>query len=157
MKELPIEDVQSYPRPPAIELVPHRIRIVHADQVVADTVKALRVLETHHAPTYYLPREEVVSDLIVVSGSSFCEWKGAATYFDLMVGSTRIPRAASMYQRPENGFELLREHVAIYAAKMDECFVGEYLVEPQPGDFYGGWKTPNLRGIVKGARGTEHW
>jgi hypothetical protein len=40
---------------------------------------------------------------------------------------------------------------------MEACFVGELEVIPQPGDFYGGWMTPNLTGTIKGAPGTEFW
>ena len=155
--ELPIEDVQTYPRPPLVESVPQRIRVVHADQVVADTTKALRVLETHHAPTYYLPFEDIKAQLSPVGGTSYCEWKGEATYFDLLVGKVRVPRAVWTYKRPANGFETLVDHGAIYASKVDACFVGDLRVEPQSGSFYGGWKTPNLRGTVKGGPGTEFW
>ena len=155
--ELKTEDVQSYPRPPVVEPVAQRIRIKHNDQWVVDTQQALRVLETHHAPTYYLPKRDVLVPLRTVYGTSFCEWKGAASYFDLLVGDVPIPRAGWFYARPEPGFAMLRDHVAIYATKVDQCYVGDQQVEPQAGDFYGGWKTPNLRGMVKGAPGTEHW
>jgi uncharacterized protein (DUF427 family) len=83
MTDLPRENVQSYPRPPALELVPQRILIRLGGVVVAETSRALRVLETHHAPTYYLPPEDVRALLRPVPGSSFCEWKGVARYFDV--------------------------------------------------------------------------
>ena len=40
---------------------------------------------------------------------------------------------------------------------MDEAWVGDLRVIPQPGNFYGGWVTPNLDGQIKGAPGTQHW
>ena len=154
---LPIENVQDYPRPPIVETVPQRVRIVHGDRVIADTSCAMRVLETHHAPTYYIPFADVHAELVAVPGTSWCEWKGAAKYFDLVFVGARISSAGWTYEKPPHGFRALLDHVAIYASKVDACFVGDCQVEPQPGDFYGGWQTPNLRGIVKGARGTEHW
>lgn len=154
---LPIENVQDYPRPPAIESVEQRIRVVHAGQLVVDTSDAYRVLETHHAPTYYLPLKDFYPHLIEVAGSSFCEWKGMATYFDLSLGETTVSRVGWTYKSPTQGFEPLIGRVALYASKLDECYVGSDRAEPQPGDFYGGWQTPNLRGIVKGGQGTESW
>ncbi len=157
MTELPREIVQSYPRPPALEAVPHRITIRLGGVLVADTTRALRVLETHHAPTYYLPPEDIAATLRPVQGSSYCEWKGVARYFDVLSGDRTAPRAAWAYDRPTTGFAALAGHVAFYAGLMDEAWVGDLRVIPQPGDFYGGWVTPNLDGRIKGAPGTNHW
>lgn len=154
---LPIENVQEFPRPPIVEAVSQRVRIVHDGHTIADSVNALRVLETHHAPTYYIPKVDIQAELVAVPGTSFCEWKGRATYYDLIIGGKRIDRVGWTYEDPTQGFSDLRGHVAVYASKVDACFVGDTQVVPQPGDFYGGWQTPNLRGSIKGARGTEHW
>jgi 2-polyprenyl-6-hydroxyphenyl methylase/3-demethylubiquinone-9 3-methyltransferase len=78
MTDLPRENAQSYPRPPRLEPVPQRIRIILGGAVVADTGSALRVLETHHAPAHYLPAADVPAALRPVAGTSFCEWKGVA-------------------------------------------------------------------------------
>ncbi|MFZ3584524.1 DUF427 domain-containing protein, partial [Loktanella sp. DJP18] len=139
MQSLPIENVQDYPRPPSLEDVPHHLRVMLADQIVADTSKGLRVLETHHAPTYYFPRGDIHADLVPVGGGSFCEWKGQAQYFDVVVAGKVASRAAWTYERPSAGFTRIAGHVAFYAGLMDACFVGEERVFPQPGDFYGGW------------------
>jgi uncharacterized protein (DUF427 family) len=63
MTDLPRENVQSYPRPPALEPVPQRIIIRLGGALFADTTRALRVLETHHAPTYYLPLQDIHATL----------------------------------------------------------------------------------------------
>ncbi len=157
MTDLARENVQSYPRPPALEPVAQRIVIVLGGQIIADTTAAYRVLETHHAPSYYLPRSDVTATLHSAAGSSFCEWKGAARYFDVEGGGVTVRRAAWAYDRPSAGFTPIAGYVAFYAALMEACFVAGEKVIPQPGDFYGGWVTSNLDGIPKGARGTEHW
>ncbi|MEM8574784.1 MAG: DUF427 domain-containing protein [Pseudomonadota bacterium] len=154
---LPRENVQSYPRPPALESVPQRVTITLGGVVIADTKHALRVLETHHPPTYYLPPSDIEAKLVPVSGSSFCEWKGVARYFDVVGGSATAVRAAWSYDEPTGPFEPLAGYVAFYPEKMEECRVGEHVAVAQPGSFYGGWVTPNLDGVPKGARGTEHW
>lgn len=157
MSQLLIENVQDYPRPPALEPVEHRVRVVLGGETVADTTQALRVLETHHAPTYYIPPQDIAAQLTEVQGRSFCEWKGRATYFDVSAGAVTAPRAAWCYPEPTRTFTPLAHFVAFYAGSMDACFVGDERVIPQPGDFYGGWVTANLTGQVKGAAGTEFW
>jgi len=157
MSEISRENVQSYPRPPALEPVPPRITIRLGGVLVAETTRALRVLETHHAPSYYLPPEDIQAALRPVNGSSYCEWKGAARYFDVIVAGKTALRAAWAYDRPTASFAALAGHVAFYAGLMDEAWVGDLRVIPQPGDFYGGWVTPNLDGRIKGAPGTQHW
>lgn len=157
MTDLPRENVQSYPRPPALEPVAQRLRIVLGGAVAAETTRGLRVLETHHAPAYYLPPEDVQATLRPAPGSSFCEWKGTARYFDVVSGQTTAARAAWAYDSPTLRFAPLAGYVAFYASLMDEAWVGNLRVTPQPGDFYGGWVTPNMEGRIKGAPGTRHW
>lgn len=157
MTPMPRENVQSYPRPPRIEPVPQRITIRLGGALVAETTGALRVLETHHAPTYYLPPPDIVAAMLPVSGSSFCEWKGVARYFDVRAGDATAARAAWVYESPVPGFAAIAGYAAFYAALMDEVWVGDLRVIPQPGNFYGGWVTPNLDGRIKGAPGTEGW
>jgi uncharacterized protein (DUF427 family) len=154
---LPVENVQDYPRPPRLEPVPQRVRILLSGATVADTKRALRVLETHHAPTYYLPPEDIAAELVPAGGGSHCEWKGRARYVDVRAGGRTVPRAAWCYDAPTDAFAALKGCFAFYAALMDEVWVGEVRARPQPGGFYGGWVTPNLTGRIKGAPGTMHW
>ena len=119
---------------------------------------AFRVLETHHAPTYYVPTAAVLAGALQpASGRSLCEWKGAAQYFDVVAGDRVARRAAWCYPTPTPAFAAIAGHVAFYPGAMDLCSVAGVAVTPQPGDFYGGWVTPNLSGIVKGAPGTRGW
>lgn len=157
MSELRIENVQDYPRPPALEPVPQVLTIRLGGEIAAQTTGAYRVLETHHAPTYYLPPADIMATLHPAQGASFCEWKGAARYYDVICGGVTAPRSAWAYDTPTPGFAPIAGYLAFYAQAMEACFVGEAKVTPQPGDFYGGWVTPNLRGTPKGARGTLHW
>ena len=157
MTDLERENVRSYPRPPALEQVPQRITVRLGGVLAAETTRALRVLETHHAPSYYLPPEDIHATLRPVQGSSFCEWKGMARYFDVIAGGKTAIRAAWAYDSPTARFAALAGYVALYAGLMDEAWVGDLRVIPQPGDFYGGWITPNLDGQIKGAPGTQQW
>jgi len=157
MPTLPPENVQDYPRPPALERCGHRIEVIFAGETIVDSTNAFRVLETHHAPTYYIPFGDITAELEPAPGASYCEWKGAARYFDIVAGGRRAERAAWTYDAPSSRFAALKGHVAIYVGPMDRCSVGGVSAIAQPGDFYGGWTTPNLEGIVKGGPGTRHW
>lgn len=125
--------------------------------MVAETNAGLAVLETHHAPTYYIPRGDFTAELTLAEGRSYCEWKGVARYWTLRMGEATAPKAAWDYPDPTPDFAALSDHVAVYSQAVEACFVGEEKVQPQPGGFYGGWVTPNLRGLVKGGPGTRHW
>lgn len=148
----------DYPRPPRVESVPSRVTIRLGGELIADTRDAVRVLETSHPPVYYLPRADFVPGALGdAPGSSFCEFKGAARYFDVRGGDSVAPGAGWNYPQPSAGFEVLADRVAVYAAPMDECTVDGEVVEPQPGGFYGGWVTSSLAGPFKGVPGSMGW
>ncbi len=158
MCALAIENVQSYPRPPRLEPVAESLRLVFGGAVVAETRAGWRVCETHHPPTYYFPPGAIAEGLLQpAAGRSFCEWKGAAVYFDLVSGELRVRSAAWAYPTPTPGFRSIAGYVAFYILDRVQGSVGEAQASPQPGGFYGGWVTPNLTGTIKGAPGTDGW
>lgn len=152
------ESVWDYPRPPAVEPVAQRLRVVVAGIVVADTTRGHRVLETSHPPAYYFPPEDVREDLLRPSSrTTVCEYKGRAAYADLVVGDRVVPQAAWRYPEPAPGYEAIRGAWAFYPGRVDEAWVGEERVQPQAGDFYGGWITSRIVGPFKGGPGTWGW
>ena len=154
----PLENVRDYPRPPALEPSSDTIIVEFGGREIARTSAAFRVLETFHPPTYYLPKSAFAEGVLVpVAGSSFCEWKGQARYFDVIAGSKRAERAAWSYDRPTAGFAAITGYIALYPGRMDRCTVDGETVSAQPGDFYGGWVTSWITGPIKGAPGTRHW
>jgi uncharacterized protein (DUF427 family) len=152
------ESVWDYPRPPRIEPSRRRVRVIFAGQVVADSTQALRVLETYGAPVYYVPEEDVRTDLLVPNAHrTFCEWKGWADHVDLAAGGRTSERAAWVYRTPSPGFEPIAGHLAFYAQRVDSCLLDNEPVRPQPGDYYGGWVSDDVVGPFKGEAGTEGW
>jgi uncharacterized protein (DUF427 family) len=134
------------------------LEIVLGGVTVARTSHGLRVLETSHPPTYYLPRDAFrQGSLRPAGGGSFCEWKGAAEYYDVVAGDRVAERAAWHYPHPTPAFAALLDHVAVYPALMDRCLVDGEEVVPQPGGFYGGWITSSVVGPFKGDPGTRWW
>lgn len=152
------ESVWAYPRPAIAQSTDARITIEHRGQIVADTSAAIRTLETSHPPSYYIPRAAIAPDMLRrVEGSSFCEWKGAAAYWDVIVGDAVLPRVGWSYANPTAPFAMLRDHVAFYAAPFDRCTVDGERVVPQSGEFYGGWITSKVSGPFKGIPGSRGW
>ena len=149
-----MENVWDYPRPPALEPCTCRVRVLVAGQLIADSEHVLRVLETSHPPTIYVPPQDVRMDLLVARGRrSMCEWKGMARYYDVLDREA----AAWAYPDPVARYAALRDHVAFYPGRMDECLLGDERVRAQPGDFYGGWLTSDITGPIKGPPGTLGW
>jgi len=152
------ESVWAYPRPAIAEATSARIIIEHAGTIVASTKAAIRTLETSHPPSYYIPPADIAPGVLRrAAGSSFCEWKGAAAYWDVVIGDLVIPRVGWSYPSPTAPFAMLRDHVAFYAAPFDRCSVDGETVTPQPGEFYGGWITSKLAGPFKGVPGSRFW
>ena len=152
------ESVWDYPRPPRLEPVTARIRIVFGGATIADTTGAFRVLETSHPPNYYLPPDDIAEGVLVrIDHSSWCEWKGEARYFDVTAGGRAAPGVAWGYDRPTPTFSAIAGYVAFYAGPMDSCTVDAEPVVPQPGGFYGGWITSRVVGPFKGGAGTRGW
>ena len=125
---------------------------------MADTVRAVRVCETSHPPVFYVPRADIAPGVLEqATGTSWCEWKGAATYWDAVVDGRRVPAVGWSYEDPTPGFEHLRGAIAFYPDRVDRALVDGEVVRPQPGRFYGGWITDEIVGPFKGDPGTLGW
>ncbi|MDG2040599.1 MAG: DUF427 domain-containing protein [Ilumatobacter sp.] len=153
-----VESVWDFPRPPIVERVDWRVRVVHGGATIVDAPRAVRVLETSQAPSYYVADEFVDrSHLAEVPRRSTCEWKGSANYADVVVGDRRVREASWTYREPTLRFEPIRGYWAFYAQTLDECWVDDERVDGNEGGFYGGWITANVTGPYKGATGTMFW
>ncbi len=150
------ESVWDYPRPPAIKHDNRNIIIGERDNIIAKSCNSLRILETAGPPTFYIPAKDIDIQLLrQVQGSSFCEWKGNATYWALTDNTIKDVVAWS-YTDPSSAFAAIKDHLSFYPGRIP-CFVNGERVKPQPGHFYGGWVTKEIVGPWKGEPGTEHW
>ena len=148
------ESVWCYPRPPSVVPTGEHVVVRLAGRVLAETTRALRVLERSHPPVYYVPIAGVdMSRLREGSGGSWCEYKGAAVYWNA-IGADAIGWS---YPEPSPGFEALAEHIAFYPGRVDSATVDGEFVAPQEGGFYGGWITSRVIGPFKGGPGTHGW
>ena len=152
------ESVWDYPRPPVLVPDSRLVTVRAGGRLVAETRRAVRVLETASPPTFYLSPDDVRAEwLQSASGSSHCEWKGAAAYWSVLLKDGGVlERAAWSYPRPTARFTAIAGWLSFYPALL-HCEVDGERVLPQPGGFYGGWLTREVLGPVKGEPGTGGW
>jgi uncharacterized protein (DUF427 family) len=152
------ESVWDFPRPPRIEPVPQPLRVLlHGpeQQTLAASERCVRVVETAGAPTYYFPPDDVAAALLIdLPGRTLCEWKGLATSFVLRDGGN--DPVGWRYTVTFAEFVAIRGWYAFYPGALT-CYIDDEQVQPQPGGYYGGWVSANLKGPIKGAPGSEHW
>lgn len=152
------ESVWDYPRPPKLELISKTIQIYFNNALIAQTNRAYRVLETSHPPVYYIPLDDIDKQYLKYSDrETYCEFKGTGSYYHVQVGDRLARDAAWYYNNPSTAFQAIKNYPAFYANKMDKCLINGIEVEPQPGEFYGGWVTPEIVGPFKGEEGTWGW
>ncbi len=152
------ESVWDYPRPPRVEPSTETVEVVLGGVRIASTTTSWRVLETSHPPTYYVPRSAFADGVLrPTAGATWCEWKGQASYFDLVSGDVVAPRAAWTYETPSPGFDAITDAIAVMPGQVDRCTVDGETVVAQEGGFYGGWITSRVVGPFKGAPGTSGW
>jgi uncharacterized protein (DUF427 family) len=146
------ESVWDYPRHPVVEGVLQPVEVIFNSEVIASSRNAKSVLEKGHPPVYYIPLEDVKKQSLQDSSRrTWCEWKGDAFYFHVVVGDRISKNAAWYYPNPTPAFDEIKNYLAFYAGKMDACYVGGEIVKPQAGDFYGGWITNDIEGPFKGS------
>ncbi len=151
------ESVWDYPRPPRIVPDSRTVRVMWDEREIACTRAAFRVLETGHPPSFYLPLHDVDRRYLeAAAGSSMCEWKGPARYWNLRDGDRVLTGVGWSYPHPFDGAEALADCIAFYPTDL-ACSVDGDPVRPQPGGFYGGWITAELAGPFKGVPGSAGW
>ncbi len=159
-RDMPVpgqESVWDYPRPPRLEPSSRAVRVLFNGQIIAESTKGYRVLETSHPPSWYIPPSDVRTEfLISTAKGSFCEWKGNATYWSVRVQGRHADNAAWSYESPNLRFAPIQAYFSFYP-NIFECYVDDERVTPQPGGFYGGWITRDVVGPFKGIAGSWGW
>ena len=156
------ESVWDYPRPPEVRPAEAPLKVVFGGEVIAQTTKGKKVVETAGAPVYHFPKSDVRTEFLYpVPERTYCEWKGEAHYFDLRVGEKVARKSVYCYPDPLDDlgrrFFKIAGWFVFYAGLMDEVWVGEEQASPQPGRFYAGWVTSRITGPIKGGPGSEGW
>ena len=155
-KAISKESVWDYPPDGALEPTNRRIRVVLGSVTIADTTRAIRALEKGIPPDYYIPLEDVkMNHLDRTERTTFCEFKGTASYFDVKVGDRIIEQAAWSYGDSPEGAKSIEGYVAFYPNRMDACYVDDEQVKPRSSEYYAGWVTSDIEGPFVGDAGVD--
>ena len=150
------ESVWDYPRPPALKQDSRTISIYDGEQLIAQSTRCYRMLETASPPTFYIPFDDIdIEQCRAIAGNSYCEWKGTASYWALERDKS-MQMIAWSYPSPTDVFMPIKNHMAFYPGRIN-CFINDEKVKPQDGGFYGGWVSDEIVGPWKGSEGFGHW
>lgn len=153
------ESVWDYPRPPALVPSAELVTVEHHGIELARTRRSWRILETSHAPAYYIPRDDVALAYLRPSATrTVCEYKGVASYADLVLpDGTTVRDVCWWYEHPSPGYEKMAGAICFYPQRVDRCTVDGEVVKPLDDPFYGDWPTSRIAGPYKGGAGTAGW
>ena len=99
---------------------PKRVVVKVAGRIVADTKDALALKEASYPAVQYIPRKDVDMALLErTSHSTYCPFKGDASYFSIPSGGTRAANAVWSYESPYPAVAEIKEHVAFYPDRVD--------------------------------------
>lgn len=101
--------------PITVEPASGRVRVTFADRVVVDTDRALVLREAGYPPVFYVPLEDVQTEVLEPSTHrTYCPYKGDATYYTLHAGDRIAGDAVWHYREPFDAVAAIAGHVAFY-------------------------------------------
>ena len=106
--------------PITVERNAGRVVVSVAGKVVADTSDALTLREAHYPPVQYIPRKDVDMTLLArTDRSTYCPYKGDASYFSIPTGGDRATDAVWSYEAPYAAVAGIKDHLAFYPDRVD--------------------------------------
>jgi len=108
----------------SVDAVVEHHRIVLGGVTIADSDEVLVLHETRLEPTYYFPKAHVRMDLMEATDhSTFCPFKGNASYWTVRVGEHSAENALWGYEEPFPEVHEIGGYVSFYRDRMDSWFV----------------------------------
>jgi len=107
--------------PISIEANPSRVMVKAGGQVIADTRDALTLREASYPAVRYIPRRDVdMAALTRSEHSTYCPYKGAASYYSIPAGGDRSRNAAWSYETPFEAMAQIKDYIAFYPDRVDQ-------------------------------------
>jgi len=107
--------------PITIEANPNRVVVKVGEKIIADTTDALTLREAAYPPVQYIPRRDVdMTALIRSEHTTYCPYKGDASYYSIPAGGNRSLNAVWTYETPFEAMTLIKDYVAFYPDRVDE-------------------------------------
>ena len=97
-----------------------RVVVTLGEQVIADTREALTLREASYPPVQYIPRKDVDMTALTRSATTtYCPYKGEASYFSIPAGGERSGDAIWTYESPYDAVAEIKDHLAFYPDRID--------------------------------------
>jgi uncharacterized protein (DUF427 family) len=107
--------------PISIDANPSRVVVKVGGKIIADTRDALTLREASYPPVQYIPRRDVdMAALARSERTTYCPYKGDASYYSIPAGGDRAINAVWTYENPFEAMAQIRDYVAFYPDRVDE-------------------------------------
>ena len=98
-----------------------RVVVKVGGKVIADTRDALTLWEASYPPVQYIPRRDVdMTALTRSEHTTYCPYKGDASYYSIPAGGDRSVNAVWTYEAPFEAMRQIKEYLAFYPDRVDE-------------------------------------
>ena len=120
MTDKPIK-IPGPDHPISIEANPSRVVVKVGGKIIADTRDALTLREASYPPVQYIPRRDVdMAALTRSEHTTYCPYKGDASYYSIPSGGDRSINAVWTYETPFEAMAQIKDYVAFYPDRVDE-------------------------------------
>ena len=120
-----------------IEKSPRRVRVTLGGETIADSVNTVMLRESNHVPVYYFPRDDVQMELLSrTEQSTYCPFKGDASYWSINAGGSVTEDAVWSYETPFEEASGIKDYLAFYWNKMDRWMEEDEEIFVHPRDPY---------------------
>jgi uncharacterized protein (DUF427 family) len=107
--------------PISIETNLSRVVVKVGGRIIADTRNALTLREASYPAVQYIPRRDVdMAALVRSEHTTYCPYKGDASYYSIPAGGDRSKNAVWTYETPFEEMMQIKDYIAFYADRVDE-------------------------------------
>src|SRR5271156_647297 len=118
--------------PIEIQSNPSRVVVTVGGKVIADTVEALTLSEAGYAAVQYIPRRDIdMTALARSEHTTYCPYKGEASYFSIPIGGERSTNAVWTYETPSPAMAAIKDYIAFYPNRVDEIRSEQHRQHPE--------------------------
>ena len=97
-----------------------RVTVSLAGRTIADSRAALTLQEASYPAVLYIPRQDVDMTLLQrTNHSTYCPFKGDASYYSIPAGGDRSANAVWSYEAPYESVADIKDHVSFYPDRVD--------------------------------------
>jgi len=106
--------------PITIERNPNQVQVRAGEALIADTSAALTLCEANYPPVQYIPRDDTnMAQLRRSDHTTYCPYKGEASYFDIVALGDKGANAVWTYEHPYSASAEIAGYLAFYSNKVE--------------------------------------